>query len=102
MNGLRWPGLISFVMSLRLLNLLEPASAIFGGVAPGVRRRAHEGACWRAVAEVDPLHRDDLVDDAGQLAASLASLDLRLPSCDVEIVDEPREALVRSENFHRS
>ena len=61
---------------VRLLDLLEPASAIFRWISPRIRGRAHEGAHWLAVAEIDPVHRDDLVDDAGKLARGLRAFHL--------------------------
>src|SRR5262245_3390075 len=67
--------------------LLESARTILGGIAKRVGIRAHERAHRLAVAEIDPLHGDDLVDDRWQLASGLGTLDLRLPGRDVELVD---------------
>src|SRR5262249_34407311 len=59
---------------MRLLDLIEAASAVLGGIVPGIGQRANEGAHRCTIPEVDPLHGDDLVDDAGQLAAGARAL----------------------------
>src|SRR5262245_44735332 len=71
---------------MRPFNLLEPAAAIFGRVAPRVRLRADEGAYRLAVAEIDPVHGDNFVDDAGKLAAGLQALHLKAKLGMTEIV----------------
>ena len=65
---------------MRLFDLFKAAGSIFRGIAPRVWRRAHKSTHRFAVAEIDELHGDDLIDNAGKLAASLAALHLRLPS----------------------
>ena len=60
-----------------LLDLFEPSSAILRRVVPGIGRGTDERARRLAVAEVDPVHGDDLVDDAGQLTAGLRALHLQ-------------------------
>src|SRR5262249_54078547 len=57
-----------------LLDLLELSAAILRGEIPGIRIGADEGACRFAVAKVDPVHGDDLIDDRRQLARGLAAL----------------------------
>src|SRR5215471_5463709 len=56
-----------------------PSGAILRGVAPGIWIGRDKRAHGLAIAEVDPLHRDDFVDDRRQLAPGLRTLDLRLP-----------------------
>jgi hypothetical protein len=45
----------------------------------------------RAIAEVDELHSDDLVGDAGQFPAGLSAFELELPFGAIEIVGNPLE-----------
>jgi hypothetical protein len=73
---------------MRLLDLFESAAPILRGVLPRIWRGADEGSRRRAVAEVDPLHGDDLIDNARQLAPGLSAFELWLPGRDVEIVCE--------------
>src|SRR5580704_12252303 len=83
---------------VRRFKLREKSGTILRRKSPGVRTRAHErplGAL--AVAFVDPLISDDLVDDARELATGLGALELRLPGCDVEVVDD---ALENSDEDH--
>jgi hypothetical protein len=49
------------------------------------------GACPgpRSGIRLEQAHADDSIDDAGQLAAGLAALHLRLPLLAVEVVDDP-------------
>src|SRR5260221_2160771 len=69
-----------------LFDLLKPAGPILGRVPPRIRRCAHERTRRLAVAEVDPVHRDNLIDDARQLPAGLAAFQLNLEFRAVEFV----------------
>src|SRR5260370_37775100 len=69
-----------------LFDLLKPAGPILGRVPPRIRRCAHERTRRLAVAEIDPLHGDDLIDDTRQLAAGLATFQLNLEFRAVEFV----------------
>src|SRR5262249_14651437 len=71
---------------VRRLELLKAARTILGGVAPQVRTGADKGAHGLAIAEIDPLHGDDLVDDRRQFASGFRPFDLWLPRRDVELV----------------
>ena len=74
------PGLVSLLnkfAEMRLLDLVEAAAAILRGPVPLVRRGADEAARQHAVAEVDPVHGDDLVEDAGQLAPGAGAFELQ-------------------------
>src|SRR6516225_5400674 len=61
---------------MRFLELVEPPGAIFGGIAPRVWIGADESARRLAVAEIDEIHGDDLVDDARQFTSDLLPLQL--------------------------
>src|SRR5215831_4255529 len=65
---------------MRLFDLAEPAAAIFAGVVPLIRLVADKCARRLAVAEIDPIHHDELVDDAADLARHLGALHLDLKS----------------------
>src|SRR5260370_12683654 len=69
-----------------LFDLLKPAGPILGRVPPRIRRCAHERTRRLAVAEIDPLHGDDLIDDTRQLPAGLAAFQLNLEFRAVEFV----------------
>src|SRR5260370_40934890 len=69
-----------------LFDLLKPAGPILGRVPPRIRRCAHERTRRLAVAEIDPLHGDDLIDDTRQLPACLAAFQLNLEFRAVEFV----------------
>ena len=71
---------------VRFLDFLEPATAVFCWPAPLIRRRAHKRARRLAVAEIDPLHGDDLIDDAWQFAAGFAAFQLDLKFAAIELV----------------
>lgn len=71
--------------------MFKAATAIFRRPLPLVWRSADKGACWRAVAEVDELHRDHLIDDAGQFPAGFSAFELELPFGAIEIIDKPLE-----------
>ena len=72
---------------VRRLKLIEFSGSIFAWKTPRIWVCAHERAHRLAIAKVDPCHGDDLVDDCRQLTPGLPALDLRLPRCDVEVVD---------------
>src|SRR4051794_5218721 len=72
---------------MRLLDLLEPTGAVLRRIIPAIRSRAHERAHWDAVAEIDPVHRDDLVDDAGELTTSLGPFHLQREFDAIELID---------------
>ena len=78
-------------------HLFEPAAAILRRVVPRIWRSADEGADRLSVAEVDKLHGEDFIDDAGQLAAGTRTLELNLPSREVECV---RDFLENSDKNH--
>src|SRR6516162_2843154 len=61
------------------LEHFEFSAPILGWISPWIRVAADECAYGFPVAEVDPLHRDDLVDDRRQFASGFPALDLRLP-----------------------
>src|SRR5690625_1033614 len=73
------PDLVEQPPEMRLLDLLEPARTILGRVAPWVRSGADQRAILLPLICREGLHCDDLIDDAGQLAADLGALDLRHP-----------------------
>src|SRR4051794_10336674 len=73
---------------MRLLDLLEPTGAVLRRIIPAIRSRAHERAHWDAVAEIDPVHRDDLVDDAGELTTSLGPFHLQRELGAIELIDD--------------
>src|SRR5262249_2922877 len=52
-----------------------------------IRLRADEGARRLAVAEVDKIHGDDLIDNSRQLAAGFAAVHLHLEFGTAKIVD---------------
>jgi hypothetical protein len=76
---------------MRLLDLLEPTGAVLRRIIPAIRSRAHERAHWDAVAEINPVHRDDLVDDAGEFAGGLGAFHLQRKFMAVEFVSYPLE-----------
>src|SRR5262249_26235677 len=76
---------------MRLFDLLKSPAAVFCRVCPLVRLRADEGAHGLAVAEVDPVHGDDLVDNAGELAAGLRAFHLKAEFSATELVDDALE-----------
>src|ERR1700745_3346538 len=72
---------------VRFLQHLELSGAIAGRIAPWVWR-ADEGTGSRlTVAEVDEVHGDDLVDDAGELAPGLLAFELDAPFAVVKFVN---------------
>jgi hypothetical protein len=71
---------------IRRLKWIEPTATVFRRVAPRIVR-AHERTHRFAIAEINPGHGDDFVDDRRQFASGFSALDLRLPGRDVEIVD---------------
>jgi hypothetical protein len=50
------------------LELVEFSAAVLRGIPPGIGTGANKGACRLAVAEVQPIHGDDDVDDAEDFA----------------------------------
>src|SRR5262249_45827228 len=86
--ALTWTGeLLEQRTEVRRLELIKPTGTILGRVTPLIWVRAHERSRGLAIAEVNPGHGGDLIDDRRQLASGLPALDLRLPRGDVEIVD---------------
>src|SRR6516225_11204210 len=67
-------------VEVRLLNLIQPPATILGRVVPAVRGCTDKCTRWPAVTEVDPVHDDDLIDDAADLARHLGALHLNLIS----------------------
>src|SRR5262249_3961041 len=84
-----WAGqLLDQRAEVRRFDLFEPTGAILGWIAPLIGIGADEGARRRlAVAEVDPIHSDDFIDDLRELASGLRPLHLRLPARNIELVD---------------
>ena len=83
---------------IRRLELIEAAAAILGRIAPRVGRGADEAACESAVAEVDPLIGDDLIDDTWELAAGTGAFKLQPVFGPVEFV---RDGLKNSDERSR-
>src|SRR5262249_17392246 len=66
---------------MRLFDLAEPAAAILGRKSPPVRRGANEPALRLFAAfEIDPVHYDEFVNDAADLARHFGALHLDLES----------------------
>ena len=78
---------------MRRLQHVEPAAAILRGIAPGVQRLADETAEGRdstlagSGIRLDLGQRHHLVDDAGELEAGLAAVDLRHEDAAIEVVE---------------
>lgn len=78
---------------MRRLDQVQPTAAVLGREAPGVDRLADQRAVRRRsllacdLVRPDLGHGDDLIDDAGQLEAGLAAVDLRHEDLAVEVVE---------------
>src|SRR5262249_55669708 len=73
------------------LGLTEATRAILGRIIPTVRRVANEAADGRlSVAEIQPFHNDELVDDGGNLARDFGALRLEV------VTDKSAEFVRRS------
>ena len=89
-EDLRWPGPVSFAISLPRsggFDLFKLSGAVAGGITPGIRRAYECTQRWLAVAEVNEVHRDDLIDNSRQLASGFLSLDLNCPLGAIKFVD---------------
>jgi hypothetical protein len=75
---------------VRLFDWIEAPAAIFRWIVPDVRCGADEGARWHAV-EIDEVHRNNVVDDARQLAAGAGAFELQALLFPVEVVDNAFE-----------
>src|SRR5262249_49750089 len=79
-EGLALPGsgeLLDQRAKVRRLQLFEPAASILRRKIPRIGVCADERAYRLAIAEVNPVHGDDFIDDRRQLAPGLCTLDLR-------------------------
>src|SRR4029077_10693756 len=72
---------------MRLLDHVQFSGSVLGRVTPLVGLIAHEGANRFAIAEVDELEREDLVDNSRQLLAGLGAVNLQIPVNLLELVD---------------
>ena len=73
---------------MRLLDLIEAAATILRRVLPSVRRSADEAACEDAVAEIEPVVGDNLVDDSRQLATGTGTFELQAVFGTIKVVGD--------------
>src|SRR5262245_11310880 len=74
------------------LGLVELSAAIFRGVVPNVRRRAHETADRVTIVELKEVHHNDFVDDGADFARHLGTLHLEAVLDEaIEVVDDSFE-----------
>ena len=83
--------LVDELAEIRLLELIEAAAAILRRIVPAVRRGADEAARQDAVAEIDPVIGDHLIDDRRQLAPGAGAFELQAMLGPIEVVDDGLE-----------
>ena len=71
---------------MRLLELIEAAGAILRRVVPAVRRGADERPHQDAVAEIEPVMSDHLIDDCRELAPGAGAFELQSMLDPIEVV----------------
>src|SRR6516225_5362002 len=71
---------------MRLLDLIEATAAIFCGVGPLVWAGADQSPRQLAIAKIDPVISDDLVDDGRELACGAAAFHLQPVLCPAKVV----------------
>src|SRR6516164_10542929 len=77
---------------MRLFDLIEPAATVFGRKAPLIRLIADKCTRRLAVTEIDPVHHDEFIDDAADLARHFGAFHLHLkPERAIEFVEHPFE-----------
>ncbi len=72
---------------MRLLDHVEPAAAIFGGIAPGVQRLADEGTIRRAGSSLISAIVSTSSTMPGSSRPVLAAIDLRREDPAIEVVE---------------